>query len=70
MRDIDKDIEHLLHIKEEVEKIRAAQKMNNKIVVLSPSLYMNLLALKAIHFGTYYYQVDPEVGQYIEGYLQ
>lgn len=70
MKDIDKEINKLLAIKNEVLEIQMAIKQSKiAIIPISQWKYYELASNDMLRHDTLYYIVEPEVGQYIESYI-
>lgn len=69
-RNIDNDINTLLKIKEEVTIINYIKGLNMKTEFVSVLKYDQLSSSQLLDEDTVYYVVSPEVGQYIEGYIE
>ena len=70
VKNIDNEINNLLKIKEEVVKINFIKDLNIKVEFVSVLKYDQLSSNQLLDKDTVYYVVDPEVGQYIEGYIE
>lgn len=70
VKNIDNEINTLLKIKEEVVKINFIKSLNIKAEFVSVCKYDQLSSNQLLDKDTIYYVVDPEVGQYIEGYIE
>ncbi len=68
-KDIDHEIARLLKIKEEVDNINNFIKNNNKVSVISQRVFSVFSSQKILKPDIFYYVVDEEVGQYIEGFI-
>lgn len=68
-KDIDQEIARLLKIKEEVDNINNFIKNNNKVRVVSQHVFSVFSSQKILKPDIFYYVVDEEVGQYIEGFI-
>lgn len=68
-KDINQEIARLLKIKEEVDNINNFIKNNNKVRVISQHAFSVFSSQKIIKPDIFYYVVDEEVGQYIEGFI-
>ena len=66
---INQEIARLLKIKEEVDNINNFIKNNNKVRVISQHAFSVFSSQKIIKPDIFYYVVDEEVGQYIEGFI-
>lgn len=69
-KNIDDEIDTLLKIKEEVAKINFIKGLDMKAEFVSACKYDQLSTSQLLDEDTIYYVVDPEVGQYIEGYME
>lgn len=69
-RNIDNDINTLLKIKEKVTIINYIKGLNMKTEFVSVLKYDQLSSSQLLDEDTVYYVVSPEVGQYIEGYIE
>ncbi len=70
IKNIEDEIKTLLKIKKEVDKINLIKGLNIKAEFVSDCKYRQLLDDQLIDKDTLYYVVDPEIGQYIEGYIE
>lgn len=70
VKNIENEIKTLLKIKKEVDKINLIKGLNIKAEFMSECKYHQLLNDQLLDKDTVYYVVDPEVGQYIEGYIE
>lgn len=69
IKNIDQEIARLLKIKEEVDNINNFIKNNNKVRVVSQHVFSVFSSQKILKPDIFYYVVDEEVGQYIEGFI-
>lgn len=68
-KNIDDELNTLLKIKEEVVRINFIKGLNIKAEFVSACKYNQLSDNQLLDKDTIYYVVDPEIGQYIEGYM-
>lgn len=69
-KDIEYEIKTLLRIKKEIDKINLIKGLNIKAEFISNSKYQQLLEKQQLDEDTLYYIIDPEVGQYIDDYIE
>ena len=69
-KNIDEELNTLLKIKEEVVRINFIKGLNMKAEFLSLYKYDQLSSDGLLDKDTLYYVIDPEIGQYIEGYIE
>ena len=69
-KNIDDELNTLLKIKEEVVRINFIKGLDMKTNFVSACKYDQLSSNQLLDNDTIYYVVDPEVGQYIEGYME
>ena len=67
-KNINEEIEKLLKIKEEVDKINDFIKHTDKYEIVSQSMYDFLNSKNLIKPNVFYYITSIEVGSYIEGF--
>ena len=67
-KNITEEIEKLLKIKEEVDKINEAIRSTEKYEIVSQRMYDFLTSKNLLKSDTLYYITSIEVGQYIEGF--
>ena len=67
-KDINQEIEHLLKIKEEVDKVNNFKKSVDKYEIVSQLMYDFFASKNLLKSDVFYYIVNNEVGQYIEGF--
>ena len=67
-KDIDKEIEKLLEIKEIVDEIKILKVIIENVQVLSQARYDFLASKNAIKLDVYYYIAPLETRPYIEDY--
>lgn len=70
VKNIEDEIKTLLKIKKEVDKINLIKGLNIKAEFVSDCKYRQLLDDQLLDKDTLYYVIDPEIGQYIEGYIE
>ena len=70
VKDIDYEISRLLKIKEEVAVINYMKKLDMKFEFVSAVAYDRLRSSGLLDEDTLYYVVDPEIGQYVEDYIE
>lgn len=67
LRDINQEIEKLLEIKKEVDKINELRKINKNLMVVSQARYNYISSANPVDQDIYY--IAPlEVRPYVEGY--
>lgn len=70
MKDINQEINKLEAIKYEVEQLEMARKnFRYPLNFISQAKYDELAANNELNIDDFYYIVEPEIGQYIEGYM-
>lgn len=70
MKDINLEINRLEAIKYEVERLEMARKnFRYPLHFISQAKYDELVADNELNADDFYYIVEPEMGQYIEGYM-
>ena len=67
-KNIDKEIERLLTIKDEVDKINKLKESDLKLEVVSQSRYDFFASKNLLRADTFYYIATVEVGRYVEGF--
>ena len=67
-KNINEEIEKLLEIKEEVDKINEFIRSTKKYEIVSQRMYDFLNSKNLLKSDTLYYITSIEVGQYIEGF--
>lgn len=67
-KDIEQELNELLKIKEEVDKIRGFKEAIEKCEIVSQLMYDFLNSKNLIKPDVVYYIATNEVGQYIEGF--
>jgi hypothetical protein len=70
VKNIDDELNTLLKIKEEVVRINFIKGLDIKAEFVSACKYDQLRSNQLLDNDTIYYVVDPEIGQYIEGYIE
>lgn len=70
VKNIDDELNTLLKIKEEVIRINFIKGLDIKAKFVSACKYDQLCSNQLLDNDTIYYVVDPEVGQYVEGYME
>lgn len=68
IKDIDQEIEKLLKIKEEINKINDLKNSVDKLEVMSQARYDFLASKNLLKSDVFYYVADMEVKPYIEGF--
>ena len=68
MKDINQELEKLLRIKTELDKIMELKKTVPTLLVVSQLMYDHLSSKNLLNPNTLYYVTSVEVGQYIEGF--
>lgn len=67
IKDIDQEIEKLLEIKKEVDKINELRKINKNLIIVSQARYDFINSINPVDLDMYY--IAPlEVRPYVEGY--
>lgn len=70
MKDISLEINRLEAIKYEVERLEMARKnFRYPLNFISQAKYNELATNNELNIDDFYYIVEPEMGQYIEGYM-
>lgn len=68
IKDIDQEIEKLIKIKEEINKINDLKNSVDKLEVMSQARYDFLTSKNLLKSDVFYYIADMEVKPYIEGF--
>ena len=68
MKDIDKDIEHLLHIKEELQKVKDFLSKNPNVIIVSQLRYKFWQDNGLLKSDIQYYIAPLELRPYIENF--
>lgn len=69
-KDIDIEINRLLGIKDTVISLQKDLLGNKNLKVISPYKFYELMNSDELDNDIIYIEVDPEIGQYIEGYIE
>ena len=70
-KNIDNEINKLLDIKELIKEIEYMQQYSRfTIIPVSQCKYDKLRSNNKTRSDTLYYVIEPEIGQYIEGYIE
>lgn len=70
MKDINQEIYKLKAIKYEVERLEMFKRsLKNELHFLSQAKYDELAANNELNEDDFYYIVEPEIGQYMKGYM-
>ena len=70
MRNIDDDINKLLGIRRCILEIKRYTKQYKlDLIPISKCKYDEIVLNSAIRNDAFYYILDPEIGQYLEGYI-
>lgn len=70
MRNIDDDINMLLGIKRCILEIKRYTKNSQlDLIPISQCKYNELVLNDMIRYDTFYYILEPEIGQYLENYI-
>lgn len=69
-KNIDQEIARLLKIKEEeVDVINNLKKNNDKLEIVSQRMFNYLSSKNKLTPDIFYYVVDPEIGQYLDDFI-
>lgn len=68
-KNIDTEIQRLLTVKEAVKAFNRMKERYPKTVPISQSKYDELLSNNCLDEETFYYVIDKDIGQYIDGYI-
>lgn len=69
VKNIDTELQRLLIVKEEINAFNRMKERYLKTVPISQSKYNELLSNNGLDEETFYYVIDKDVGQYIDGYM-
>lgn len=69
VKNIDTELQRLLIVKEEINAFNRMKERYPKTVPISKSKYNELLSNNGLDEETFYYVMDKDVGQYIDGYM-
>ena len=69
VKNIDTELQRLLIVKEEINAFNRMKERYPKTVPISQSKYNELFSNNGLDEETFYYVIDKDVGQYIDGYM-
>ena len=69
-KDINEEIDKLLYIRDEVLFYNETLMLNKSIRVISKDRFNQWMSENKLDKDLIYLTVDPEIGQYIEGYIE
>jgi hypothetical protein len=69
VKNINTELQCLLIVKEEINAFNRMKERYPKTVPISQSKYNELLSNNGLDEETFYYVIDKDVGQYIDGYM-
>jgi hypothetical protein len=69
VKNINTELQRLLIVKEEINAFNRMKERYPKTVPISQSKYNELLSNNGLDEETFYYVIDKDVGQYIDGYM-
>lgn len=69
VKNIDTEIQRLLTVKEGINTFNRMKERYPKTIPISQAKYHELLSEQRLDRKTFYYVIDKEVGQYIDGYM-
>ena len=70
IKEIEKEISRLMEIRYEVLYYKNALISNNSLRVISNDKFNQWLSENKLDKDLLYFILDPEIGQYIEGYIE
>lgn len=68
-KNIDTEIQRLLTVKEEINAFNRIKERYPKTVPISQSKYNELLNNNCLDEEAFYYVINKDIGQYIDGYM-
>ena len=68
-KNIDTEIQWLLTVKEEINAFNRMKERYPNTIPISQSKYNELLSNNCLDKETFYYVIDKNIGQYIDGYM-